>query len=483
MIFSSLKFALFLPIVFLLYWVVFKKNAKTQNILLLLASIVFYCTADWKFIFLLTTSGLINYYLAKLIAKKGDEKFGSLIFYSGLVFNVGILFYFKYFNFFVQSFVKLFNYSGLDISFTPFHILLPLGISFFTFQMIGYLIDVYNEEIEPTSDLLSFMTYLAYFPKILSGPIERVQRFLPQIQKKREFDYDLTVDGMRQILWGLFKKMVIADNCKTYVDQIFDNYQNMSGSTLLLGAIFSVITGYTDFSGYSDIACGISKLFNIRITNNFAFPFFSTNISGFWKKWHISLTSWMMDYVFTPINFILRGYNKIGVVISIIITFLVVGLWHGANWTFIVFGVLQGVFFIPLILKGPMNKSEIIAEGKLFPSVSEIIQILVLFLLVTISFILLRAETIGQSLAYISEILSPSLISIPKFAGMHKALTIVIFFVICILFEWTGREQEFAIAKSGIKWKRPLRYALYYTIIFTIYWFGVKDQQFIYFQF
>ena len=271
MIFNSFQFALFLPIVFFLYWLVFKKNAKTQNLLLLLASVVFYCMADWKFISLLAASGIVNFYSATLIANKKEGTTRKLIFYSGITFNIGILLYFKYLNFFIQSFVTLFNYGGINIDFTPFHILLPLGISFFTFQMIGYLIDVNNEEIEPTKDLLGFFTYLAYFPKILSGPIERVQRFLPQIQKKREFNYNLTVDGLRQILWGLFKKMVIADNCYPIVDTIFNNYETMSGSTILLGSMVYIVYVYADFSSYSDIACGVSKLFNIRIINNFSY--------------------------------------------------------------------------------------------------------------------------------------------------------------------------------------------------------------------
>lgn len=483
MIFSSFEFALFLGIVFLLYWFVFKKNARTQNLLLLGASIVFYCMADWKFISLLAASGFVNFYLAKLIAKKEEGKIRRLIFYSGIVINIGILLYFKYFNFFVQSFVSLFNYSGANINFTPFHILLPLAISYFTFQMIGYLIDVNNEEIEPTSDLLGFFTYLAYFPKILSGPIERVQRFLPQIQKKREFNYEMTVDGLRQILWGLFKKMVIADNCTPLVNTIFNNYQNMNGSTLLLGSILYMISIYADFSGYSDMACGVSKLFNIRITNNFAFPFFSTNISEFWKKWHISLTSWMMDYVFTPMSFILRGYKKVGLVISIIITFLLVGLWHGANWTFIVYGFLHGLYFIPLIFNESINRNKIIAEGKLIPSLSETLRMLGLFLLVSVTIILIRVENIGQALTYISEILSPSLISVPEFPGKRATLTAIIFIGIMILIEWIGRDQQYAIAHLGFKWKRQLRYAMYYAIIIAIIWYGGEAQQFIYFQF
>ena len=250
--------------------------------------------------------------------------------------------------------------------------------------MIGYLIDVNNEVIEPTSDILSFFTYLLYFPKILSGPIERVQRFLPQIQKKREFDDALATDGLRQIIYGLFKKMVIADNCTPIVNSIF-NYQDGNGSALVLAGMLYIICVYADFSGYSDIACGISKLFNIRITNNFAFPFFSTNISEFWRKWHISLTSWMMDYIFTPLSFILRRFKKLGLFISILVTFTIVGIWHGANWTFIIFGVLHGLYFLPLIFKDSVNKKKIVTDGNFLPSINAISKMAGLFLLVAVT--------------------------------------------------------------------------------------------------
>ncbi len=489
MVFNSINFAVFLLLVLILYWWVFKKNAKTQNLLLLLASIVFYCMADWKFIFLLAASGFINFYLAKFIAKKEEGKIRSLFFYTGIIFNVGLLLYFKYFNFFIQSFVNLFNYSGAGISFTPFHILLPLGISFFTFQMIGYLIDVNNDEIEPTGNLLGFFTYLAYFPKILSGPIERIQKFLPQIQKKREFDYILAVDGLREILWGLFKKIVIADNCAVYANEIFDNYTVYSGSTLALGIFFFAFQIYCDFSGYSDMACGISKLFNIRIVNNFAFPFFSTNISDFWRKWHISLTTWMMDYIFTPLSFILRKYKKTGLIISIVLTFLLVGLWHGANSTFIVFGVLHGLYFIPLVLIGSMNKNEIVAAGRLIPSFKEFFGMIALFILTSFTAVFFRAENLHQAIGYISGIFSNSLFSMPYIIEEETGLPILpklFILLLCgfIIVEWIGRKGDFAIVNIGKKRNRFFRWSFYFAIIYIIYYWGKSDMNaFIYFQF
>jgi len=483
MTFTTLGFAFFLPVVFLLYWFVFEKNFKTQNLLLLLSSLVFYCIADWKFLFLLAASGLINFYLALSIAKKDEGRNRRLLFYLGLVFNIGMLIYFKYFNFFIGSFIKLLNFGGADLSFTPLHILLPLGISFYTFQMIGYLIDINNEEIQPTGDILSFFTYLAYFPKILSGPIERIQQFLPQIRIKREFTFELAADGVRQFLWGLFKKLVIADRLVPVADSIFNNYHNLNGSTLLLGAVFYIVGLYADFSGYSDMACGVSKLFGIRITNNFAYPFFSTNISEFWKKWHISLTSWLMDYVFTPLNFLFRGYKKAGLVLAIIVTFLLVGIWHGANWTFIVFGFIQGLYFVPLIIMGTMNKSKDSAPLSIGRSMKDTFQMTGLFILISLTSILFKAENVDQAFNYISQVLSASLFSLPTIPEEQKTVITLVFIGICALMEWMARGYEHPLAYFEVKWKRPLRSVLYLTMVLAIIWFGGKQQQFIYFQF
>lgn len=479
MVFTSFSFAVFLPIVFLLYWFVFNKNFKTQNLLLLIASVVFYAMADWKFIFLLATSGMVNFYLAKKIVQKEDEsKSRKFLFYLGMAFNIGILLYFKYFNFFIESFITLFNYiDSVDIGFTAFHILLPLGISFFTFQMIGYLIDVNNEEIEPTNDFLSFCTYLAYFPKILSGPIERIQDFLPQIEKKRDFNYVMAVDGLRQILWGLFKKIVIANNFTALTDTIFNDYQNMSGSTLLMGSIFYVISLYADFSGFSDMACGVSKLFNIKITNNFAFPFFSTNISDFWKRWHISLTSWLMDYVYTPLSFVTRRYKKFGLIISIILTFLLVGLWHGANFTFVIFGLLHGLYFIPIILKGGLKKQKTLKPNKLIPSFGDLLKMCGVFLLVSVTAIFFRSTDISQAFSYISNMWSTSLFTIPEVFPKMFLFILALF----ILAEWFQRDKEYTLQFVNIP--KVIRYAIYYALIFIIFWKGGSHQEFIYFQF
>lgn len=481
MLFNSIEFAIFLPIVFLLYWFVFSKNGKLQNLLLILASVFFYCFADAKFFLLLVASAVFNYGFAWLIHKREDGSVKRLLFYAGMAFNIGLLLYFKYFNWFIDGFVRLFNVFGGDMSFTPFHILLPLGISFFTFQLIGYLIDVYNEEVEPTSNILAFAAYVTYFPKMLSGPIERIQHFIPQIERKRDFDYAFAVDGMRQILWGLFKKVVVANNLAPIVDRIFNEYQTMSGSTLLVGAIFYLIQLYADFSGYSDMACGVSKLFNIRIVNNFHFPFFSTNISDFWKNWHISLTTWMMDYVFTPLSFILRDYKKLGLIISIFATFLLIGIWHGANMTFIIFGLLQGIYFIPLIVKNKMNKSSDVVQGRFLPSFSDAVKMLWLFLLMSLTMVFGRVESLEVGFTYISGIASMGLFTKPAYFVYREY--IILFTMIMFIVEWFQRNKEHGLDIHGVFKYQIINIGIYYILLFFILYFNSKDVQFIYLQF
>lgn len=485
MLFNSTAFAVFLTISFLAYWFVGKNSAIRQNLILLFASVVFYTLTDWKFIFLLFISGFINYNFGILISKKPDEStVRKSIFYTGILFNVGILLYFKYFNFFIASFVSLLNTTGVsDASFTPFHILLPLGISFFTFQMIGYLIDVNNEYVEPCKKPIAFMAYLSYFPKILSGPIVRIQNFIPQIEKARAFDYALAINGMRQILWGLFKKVMIADNITPLVDHVFDFHESLSGSTLVLGAILYAISLYADFSGFSDIACGVSKLFNIKIINNFSYPFFARNIADFWRRWHISLSTWMMDYVHTPLSFILRSLGKKGLLISIFFTFTLVGLWHGAKLTFVVFGVLHGIYFLPLIIKGKTLSNK---ESDSY-SLIDIAKILMLFCLISLTMVFFRANDLNQAFHYFSGIFNSSIFSLPYFGELDflkvslsfLAIIIIIFF----LFEWFGRSNEFAIEKTLIKRNKYLRWSFYYALAILIMLFNGEQQDFIYLQF
>lgn len=481
MIFNSFNFVVFLIPVLVLYWLFFKKTAVAQNILLLIASIFFYAWADWRFLFLLIASILINYYLGLKIHNTLKESKQKMLLNLGLVFNIGLLVYFKYFNFFYEGFYKIINVFGADLEYNTLSILLPLGISFFTFQTLGYLLDVYNEEIEPSNNLLDFSVFIAFFPKILSGPIERAGSFIPQIQKKRELFYATSVDGFRQILWGLFTKVVVAENCAAIANPIFNNYQDKPGSVLVIGAFFYAIQIYADFSGYSNMAIGISKLFGLQLTRNFATPFFSTNISGFWKKWHISLTTWMMDYVFTPLSFTLRKYQKEGLVISIIATFILVGFWHGANWTFIVFGLLHGIYFVPLVYSGTMNTSDIMAKGKWFPSFKETYKMMVLFVLVMMTDVIFRVDSVAMALDYFKGIFSSSIIEYPASYITANTLMIVALIGFFMLVEWVNREKkhDFEISNYNVY----LRWSSYIFIFLLILFFGRSSDTFIYFQF
>ncbi|WP_271783558.1 MBOAT family O-acyltransferase [Aquimarina algiphila] len=481
MVFNSLDFVVFIIPVFLLYWLVFSKSNIYQNLFLLAVSIFFYAWADWRFLILLLGSTLINYYLGLKIYRTPEDRKKSIFLYIGLVFNVGLLLYFKYFNFFYEGFYEILNVFGSTSTYNSLVILLPLGISFFTFQTLGYLIDVYNEEIEPSENLLDFSLFVTFFPKILSGPIERASSLLPQIKEKRVISYEVSVDGLRQILWGLFAKIVVAENCALIANPIFNNYENESGSTLLLGTFFYAIQLYADFSGYSNMAIGVSKLFGIQLMRNFSTPFFSTNISDFWRKWHMSLTTWMMDYVFTPLSFTLRRHQKKGLIISIITTFVLVGFWHGANWTFVVYGLLHGIYFIPLVFSGKMNTSEIVAKGKLLPSLKEVFKMILLFVLIMLTDVFFRVESVSVGFEYLKRIFSLSIIDLPSVLFSSTTLITSALIGFFILVEWVNREKkhDFEIGNYNIY----LRWISYIFIFVLILIFGKSAETFIYFQF
>jgi alginate O-acetyltransferase complex protein AlgI len=483
MLFNSIQFAIFLPVVFALYWFVFNKSSKSQNILLLLASLAFYAWADYRFLILLFASILINFYVGLKIFRSEKEKQKKLYLWLGLIFNIGILFFFKYFNFFAESFINLFNVFNAGIKFNALRIILPLGISFFTFQMLGYIIDIHREEIEPSNNLLDFSVYVAFFPKLLAGPIERAQKFLPQIAAKRIFNSLQATDGLRQILWGLFVKLVVSNNCAIYADNIYNGYASANGSTLLLGAIFYMFQIYGDFSGYSNIAIGVSKLFGINLMTNFARPFFSTNISDFWKKWHISLTSWMMDYVNNPLSFKLRRYKKVGMSLSIVCTFLLVGFWHGAEWKYLLYGLLHGIYFIPLLLMKNSKRSSLVAKGKLLPGFKETVQMTGLFFLVCLTGIFFRADSITDAIKFITGIFNLSLFSVPVFQYRAIAILTLCFVLFMLVIEWITREKDHPLTGFETKYPVIVRWGVYYALSVVIFIFSGGAQPFIYFQF
>lgn len=482
MLFNSLNFAIFLPIVFILYWYATNKNLKLQNMLLLASSFFFYACWNWHFLFLLSISIVLVYYPGKFMSASKSQKVRRLWLWLSIVFSLGFLGVFKYYNFFIESLAEMLSNVGLQANPLSLNLILPVGISFYTFHGLSYIIDLYKGRIEEEKDFVNYAVFVSFFPLLIAGPIERATHLLPQIKAPRTFNYNKAVDGLRQILWGLFKKIVIADGCAESANMIFNNSASYSGSTLVLGALFFTIQIYCDFSGYSDIALGVARLFGIELLRNFAFPYFSRDIAEFWRRWHISLTTWFRDYLYIPL-----GGSRGGTWMKIrntFIIFLVSGFWHGANWTFIAWGALNAIYFLPLMLtNNNRNNIEIVAQGRNIPTLKEFLSMLITFGITVFAWIFFRADSIGHAFSYISEMFSSSLLTIPHYTGMARALPIVFMTGIFLIVEWFGREQQYAIANLGIKWKRPLRYALYYAIIIAIFWFSGKEQQFIYFQF
>ena len=478
MLFNSIEFVIFLPIVFIFYWFATNKSLQLQNFLLLVASYFFYAFWDWRFMFLLMFSTLLDYFTGLKMQSAENQKWKRFWFWLSVIINLGFLAVFKYYNFFAESFSDAISHLGLKVNPSTLNIILPVGISFYTFHGLSYVIDIYKDRIKAEKSFVDYAVFVSFFPLLVAGPIERATHLLPQIKKERIFDYTKAVDGLRQILWGLFKKIVIADNCAEYANQIFNNSTDHSGSTLVLGALFFTFQIYGDFSGYSDIALGSARLFGIDLLRNFAFPYFSRDIAEFWRRWHISLSSWFKDYLYIPLGGS-KGGNWMRVRNTFII-FIVSGFWHGANWTFIVWGALNALFIMPsIIMKTNRNNLETVAQGKLFPTTKELVQMSITFVLAVFAWIFFRAESMTHATSYVSGIFSKSLFSIPAIRPYYLVILLVIF----MLIEWVGREEQYAIGKLGLKWKSPFRYALYYAIIIAIFWFAGKEQQFLYFQF
>ncbi|WP_452231444.1 MBOAT family O-acyltransferase [Lacinutrix sp. MEBiC02595] len=478
MLFNSIDFAIFLPVVFLLYWFVTNKSLKLQNAFLVVVSYIFYGWWDWRFLSLIAFSTLLDYVIGRLLASENKVKKRKVLLGISIAVNLGFLGFFKYYNFFLDNFIEAFSWFGTPISVRALSIVLPVGISFYTFQTLSYSIDVYRKKLEPTKDIIAFAAFVSFFPQLVAGPIERATNLLPQFYKKRSFNYSLAVDGLRQILWGLFKKMVIADNCAVFVNTIFDNSQDYSASTLVLGAVFFAFQIYGDFSGYSDIAIGTSRLFGFNLKQNFAFPYFSRDIAEFWRRWHISLSTWFRDYLYIPLGGS-RG-SKAQQIRNVFIIFIVSGFWHGANWTFIVWGALNALYFMPLLLtNNNRNHIEVVAIKSRFPSIKESVQILVTFILTTLAWIFFRAENINHALQYIKDIFDLSIFSIPQIRPTD--LFVLLSFFLSI--EWLGRRNQYALETFGLQWNRSIRILFYYVLVILIFWFSRNDQTFIYFQF
>ena len=483
MLFNSIDFAIFLPIVFLLYWFVANKNLKLQNLLIVVASYVFYGWWDWRFLSLILFSTLIDYSVGIRLSKEENISKRKVLLWISILVNLGFLGFFKYYNFFLDNFITAFSFFGTPINVQGLNIILPIGISFYTFQTLSYTIDVYKRKLKPTKDFIAFTAFVSFFPQLVAGPIERAANLLPQFYKKRTFEYNKAVDGLRQILWGLFKKIVIADNSAQIANEIFNNSSDYSGSTLVIGAVFFTFQIYGDFSGYSDIAIGTSRLFGFNLKQNFAFPYFSRDIAEFWRRWHISLSTWFRDYLYIPLGGSRGGtWMKVRNTFAI---FIVSGFWHGANFTFIVWGALNALYFLPLLL---LNKNrantDTVAQGKYLPNIKEFFQIGLTFSLTVLAWIFFRAENIGHAWSYLSTIFSKSLFSIPEFKiSRIYTLQVLLVIFLFIIIEWIGRNEQYAIAKLGFEWNPYLRRSFYFLIMLLITVFLGTEQQFIYFQF
>ncbi|MDU8885464.1 MBOAT family O-acyltransferase [Yeosuana sp. MJ-SS3] len=478
MLFNSIDFAIFLPIVFALYWFATRKHLKLQNLLIVASSYVFYGWWDYRFLALILFSTIVDYSVGLMLQKTNQQSKRKGLLWLSILVNIGLLGFFKYYNFFIDNFTQAFSFFGTEVQPNSLNIILPVGISFYTFQTLSYTIDVYRQRLQPTKDFIAFAAFVSFFPQLVAGPIERATNLLPQFYKKRQFVYSQAVDGLRQILWGLFKKIVIADNCAFFVNTIFDGYSDYSGSTLLLGAVFFAFQIYGDFSGYSDIAIGTARLFGFKLKQNFAFPYFSRDIAEFWRRWHISLSTWFRDYVYIPLGGS-RG-TRLNQIRNVFVIFLVSGFWHGANWTFIVWGALNAFYFLPLLLFGKNRiHTNIAAEHGVLPTVKEGMMMLLTFLLTTLGWIFFRADNITMAFDYVHRITNISLLSIPEI----RPTFLIIFIGLFIMIEWFGRRQLYAIETLWLGYPKALRWGIYYFIVMIIFLYGGKEQEFIYFQF
>lgn len=479
MLFNSLDFAVFLPLVFVLYWALRGLHRSAGNVILLLASYVFYGWWDPRFLALIAFSTLVDYFLGRGLENTLDPDRRKLLLWTSLGVNLGLLGYFKYANFFLEQLDGAFTLLGQPIHAERLDIILPVGISFYTFQTLSYTLDVYNKRLAATRDPIAFAAYVGFFPQLVAGPIERATNLLPQFASPRAFSTPQAVDGLRQILWGLFKKVVIADNCAEQVDRIFGSYASLDGSTLLLGAVLFAFQIYGDFSGYSDIAIGTARLFGFSLMRNFAFPYFSRDIAEFWRRWHISLSTWFRDYLYVPL-----GGSRGGTAMKVrntFIIFLVSGFWHGANWTFIVWGALNAIYFLPLLLaKRNRQNLGIVAEGRLLPSLADLLRIAVTFILTCFAWVFFRAPDVGTAMAYLGGMADPSLFTIPEI----KQFALVPLLLLFIAVEWSGREGEYALENLWLRWPRVLRWSAYSALIFLMGMFmRTEETPFIYFQF
>ncbi|MBL7933740.1 MAG: MBOAT family protein [Bacteroidia bacterium] len=448
-----------------------------QNYFLLIGSYVFYAFWNWRFLGLVLLTSLLSYLSGLALQKMREGKFRRVFLILGLSQALLPLLFFKYFNFFSVL------AHGPVLS-----LVLPLGISFYTFRIISYILDIDTGKIQAVKDWSVFFNYVSFFPSIISGPIDRAGLLVPQLQSTRSFNSAMAVDGLRQILWGLFKKVVIADNCATIANSVFDTHSYVSGSAILLGAFFYTIQIYADFSGYSDTAIGVAKLIGFKITRNFDYPFFSENIAEFWRKWHISLTSWTTDYIFTPLNISFRDWGKSGLALAVIINFLIIGFWHGANWTFLLFGIMHACYYIPLIINGSINRRIKHDLQRSRPSLLQFARMSGVFFIVMLAFIVFRSENIDKALSYFRRVFSAGIIDTVQIPGGTHLVVLSLFIMLMICVEWLQRGMEHGLCFRSdpleiCNVKKVVRWGIYLLLVLLIFCFEGREQDFIYFRF
>ncbi len=484
MLLNYIFFALFMAIVFLLFYFPFKGNKKWQNGIILLSSYFFYGYLNLTMIPILLLLTIIFFLFGKAIYKGINQHNKSRVLTTlGITIGLGVLFYYKYFSFFIESMNTAYQYFNISpLSYKEIGIIAPIGISYFTLKLISYLIEIRRERIEPLNNFVEFANYISFFPTIMAGPIDRPNSFLPQLNKYHHFNYGMVMDGFKQFLWGAFQKIVISDNLNPYTNNVWEHINSSNGSTLFVALFLYTFQLYTDFSGYSDMAIGVGKIFGYDVTRNFNYPFFAKNMAEFWRRWHISLTSWLTEYVFLPLNVAFRNWGKFGIILAVLINMFLVGLWHGANWTFAVFGIYHGILFIPLILSGSLLKKQKIITGALgLPVFNDMVKMSFTFLLFALSLVLFKSESLAQALEYYKTMISPSLFY--PFSLSLLPYPILSILLVFFWLEWYCRKDEYAIQNLVNKWPIYGRWLFYYAIIMAILLFTGDDQQFIYMQF
>lgn len=482
MLFNSPEFALFFPTVFGLYWLLSPDRVRYQNLLIILASYVFYGWWDLRFLGLIAFSTLLDFFVGIGLSKTDNQGQRKSLLYLSILTNIGLLGVFKYYNFFADNLVAVLSSIGLKPNIRSLNIILPVGISFYTFQTLSYTIDVYRNKLVPTRDITAFAAFVSFFPQLVAGPIERATSLLPQFYKKRNFSYLRSKDALFQILWGFFKKLVIADNCAIYVNHIFDHSNELSGTSLFVGAVLFAFQIYGDFSGYSDMAIGFSRWLGFDLTRNFAFPYFSRDVAEFWRRWHISLSTWFRDYVYIPLG---GSHGGRGAKIrNTFVIFITSGFWHGASWTFIVWGLLNALYFLPLQLTNS-NRRHLgeLGVGSVMNTVKEIGQMILTFLLITLAWIFFRANSLTHAFAYVREIFSNPFSGLPEFMMSRHSNMLYLLLAFFLIIEWTGRNREYGLEYLVSKSKFSSYLVPYLVIMISVLFMSLDIQEFIYFQF